>query len=364
MRRITRQLRTAQRPEPDAMRRQHSGLNGMMQNMAVRAMRRFISWTGPALLLAAGLLALSGARPLTANVNARVAAPAVARAALGPSQPKSGGGTDLRRWVDPHNGSAYIVVFRQNPQGPTGAFSFTLPNGDQIIGGTGNSLDPIQPSPASDGSLIQATACGDGVPDFGYLIPAGQDASAVYSIKGGPTSNEVYYVLRAHLDASGLMAYATLDFVSASSYRGNLCSESAPYPYVVQAGCDLAQCRDPVQSATQDVQHYDDAVVQAAQNGGAGAWQAVWPLTASLIRGQYSQAEFGAAMAKQEQSVGRITQITETSAPDVQLDVAMQPFFSVTQDVTVSKDGNSKVVPTTSYFLLEDQQWAFWFSAS
>lgn len=359
MRRMARHPRAQQHPARNANDRRHHTFG----HPGIATIQRVATLVGPALLLVAGLLTLSGARPLAARASAAISAPPLAHAALRPAARQSGGGPDLRHWQDPVSRTAYSVMFQQGPEGLVGQFTFTLPNGDQIIGGTDYSPDPLQPSPANDNTLIQATGCGDGVSDVGFLIPAGQTVAGAFNIKA-IQNQEVAYVLRAHLDASGFMGYATLDYVAAGAYRGALCSESAPYPYVVQAGCDLSQCRDPVASATQDAQHYDDAMVAAARDGGANAWQAVWPLTATFIRGQYSQTDFGAAMAKQEQSVGRITQITETTAPDVQLDVALQPFFSVTQDVTVSKNDQSKVYSVTSYYLLEGEQWQFWFSAS
>lgn len=363
MRRTPQQHRAARRRER-GIQPVPSPIAVTLARMNTFAARRLFRWAGFALLLLAGLVALSGARPTPAYGVALAPAqpapaPARARPALEP------GGPDLHHWVDSATGAAYSVRIRTSRAGPAGQFTFTLPNGDQIAGGSGDFRDPLQPSPASDGTFIQQTNCGDDVSDVGQLILANQTAGVVATGLAAPgTGQPVRYVLSAHLDASGFMAYATLDYATAKDpLQASLCLEKPPYRYVVQAGCDLVACLDPQQSATQDAQRYDDAMIAAARNGSASAWQAVYPLTATFIQGQYPPGDFGNAMAAQERSVGRITKIENKSAPDVRLDVAMQPFFRVAQDMTVEKNGQAKEYHVTSYYLLEGQHWRFWFSA-
>lgn len=304
-----------------------------------------------ALLAVAGLVASRPATPVQAR-HGHVAAPAahtLARAQPPAALPAVG------RWVDPAHGTAYTVRLQGDVTptaiaavGRPGAFTFATPKGEQIQGFAGLARQP-------DNSITQGPPSG---------TPA-QCGKGVIVTDAGATA--VVFTLRARFDQYALVAYATISYALSSDQQGFaavcLGDGTPPFTYVMASGCTPDTCTDPLAAAGPAVTGYDTAVVAAAQRGG-GAWDAVYALTARTITGQYTRAQFAAALDKQAGTRGRIRAISEPDAPpEVVFDAAGQAYFAVAQTVTTQLNGATTDHRVTTYYLLEGGQWLFWFTA-
>jgi hypothetical protein len=253
-----------------------------------------------------------------------------------------------------------------------GGFIFTLNTGDLLVG-----IVPIETSP-SDGLSIQVTGgqaniAGTGSGALctnGALIPVNPatptDAKAVTS----QSYRLVSILLRARFDPRGLVAYAHVSYVDAQShadapYVSSLCTGGVDSPHAADliSGCPdiTTPCAQPLEAAVPAVTGYDAAMLGAQSSKD---WSAVYKQSAETITGQYSSADLSDALNAQVAKVGKITAISPvTAAPDIQTGTVGQPFFSVSQQVTIDSGGQTSTRQVTSYFLLEQGAWRFWFSA-
>jgi hypothetical protein len=224
-------------------------------------------------------------------------------------------------------------------------YSFTLPSGDQIVGE----------------AFLSKQASGD-------IITGGCRVARL--VASNP--QQVVAQLNAHFDASALVAFAQISFVGASTVTdpiqlAALCKKATGNTFTMQSGCDPSGvCIDPVATASVALPKYENQLVAAnnAPSPSQATWQQVYDSSSSVIRGQYSNAQFADAMARAIEKVGKITAITpipETIA--VQTAPTGESYFIAHSDVTFLLNGQTSTRRVASYYLLEGGQWRFWFSA-
>jgi hypothetical protein len=222
-------------------------------------------------------------------------------------------------------------------------YSFTLPSGDQIVG---EAFLSKQPS--------------------GDFITGGCQVARLVASR----PQQVVAQLNAHFDASALVAFAQIGFVVASSVDGAsqlaaLCKRAASNTFTMQSGCDPSGvCVDPVATASVALPRYENQLIAANKSPSPSTWQQVYDSSSSVIRGQYSNAQFADAMAHAIEKVGKITAIMPI--PEmvvVQTAPTGESYFIAHSDVTFSLNGQTSTRRVTSYYLLEGGQWRFWFSA-
>jgi hypothetical protein len=298
-----------------------------------------IPWLGiVTLVLGAGaLLVTSGPRLGIPRARA-AAAPHVytGRAKLSSSGPFA------RHWTDLGHGTTLAITIATGDVKPGSlTFAFGLPDGNSLVGPVAFTGDSSTQPPTSTGSMTNCFTSAALPPDTIYYflqVRLGQSALAAYA--------QVYYVLPTSPDASV--------FCDAHQRVGAFAE--------LDAGCTITDCGpSPLDTAAPAVATFDDNLVKAA---GGGDWTAVYQLSSESVTGQYMPDEFAAAMKQQESQVGTITAISPlTAAPTIQLDPTGQAYFAVTQTVTLDKGGNTSTRDVTSYYILEEGRWRFWFSA-
>lgn len=322
-----------------------------------------IRWSAVTLVLLGSISFALAARVAGATADTQSAAAQRLRAIVADPPP-------IARFSDASDATAYRLWLQAQPDHQRGEFTFSLPNGDQIRG-----LVPL--TLLKDGSFGQSQICDSAqlTSNLGLLYLAAPTASQLAS---GSTFTEpsvlrassstgfggaelVYYTLRAHIAASGLVAYAALAFERPAQYNADqqLCPPTgATEPgAVLLAGCSVDTCTDPLATAVARVVQYDKALV-------AADWATVYASTSQTVRGQYSAAAFASVLTDQQQKAGKISAVSPpSSAPQVLFDSAGHGYFVTTQQVTVSQAGKTTTRDITSYYLLEGGQWMFWFSA-
>jgi hypothetical protein len=264
----------------------------------------------------------------------------------------------LARWVDVNHGTAYTVALQasQTFAKQVGArLTFTTPSGDQLVAAL-----PI--TKLADGTYSQSTP-----------INATQTPTCVQGVlllsnnSGGEQS--IVYTLLTHFDQYALVAYAHLVYAPASDKLGaaGVCGGQTglgkEQALDMLAGCDASSCSSPVDTAGPMVTGFESSVAQAAKQGTPQSWLPIYSGTSRVITGQYDDAGFAKVLSQQAQQKGHITSITPTTqAPQVQFSASGQAYFTVTDKVTLTKNGNTSTVTVTSYYLLQSGQWVFWFS--
>ncbi len=304
---------------------------------------------------------------------------AAERAATLPASPPPA--PDRAQWTDP-SGALFVVQFTPAQSTsqtgftavsqPAANFSFTLPSGDTVIG-----YVPIQGSDGS-GMDTQVTDTGGGTNfacGIGTLMSAAPYAAGK-QVQPTTEHPDVAFGLSARFDPDGLVAYAQLVYADPAVYDpaldggiANLLCHSGivaalqqndPNLHIgtVVSGCPdmISPCQQPLDTAVASVQTFDNSFI-------AGDWAAVYKETTGLISGQYSEPAFATAMMAQLNSAGKIASLSPvTTPPQVQIGTVGQPFFTVHQTATISKGGKTSTRQLTSYFLLEQGNWLFWFS--
>jgi hypothetical protein len=319
---------------------------------------RGAAWALPALFaLASGtLLSWGPAVGAHAQSAAYVGGAASARPAL-QTAPRS-----VARWQDPLRGTELALQLTEGPAFLPGGFSFTLPNGDQVVARTSGLVNIARALPLlapdapfdADQSVCLQTA---------VISASAQSAQAFAQVastfQAGPSSVQTgTAVLRLHVGQGGLVAYAALSFPATGKTP---CSQ--PPNYELFAGCGgssgPAACTPPAGPAVR-VTQYDDALTKAVQTND---WSVVYDLNAQTVKGQYTPEQFSAAMAQAASQIGQITSLTVVSGPSgILYDDAGQAYFTVVQAVTYNHNGTTHTRQVTSYYLFEDGAWRFWFS--
>jgi hypothetical protein len=275
------------------------------------------------------------------------------------------------RWSDPKHGTSYVVWLTPDALfgagasfvvHPYGAFTFTLADGSFLQG-----IVPIT-GPDNNNLDTQDTVTLGRQTKNNTCLPGTLTLASTPSPGSVPTAT-VVYTLRAHFDNDGLVAFAHLSYalvnsVADETYIGALCSNGVDSPHVadMSAGCPdlISPCASPLDTAMPAVSSFDSKFIQAVSTGN---WDAVYNASTEAIQGQYTAQEFSAAINAQLNTVGRITAITPISVPpQIQTGTVGEPFFSVVQTATISLSGKTFSRAITSYFLLEQGQWRFWFS--
>ena len=253
-------------------------------------------------------------------------------------------------WRDTTDNTAYTAGLTPNSD-HVSTFDFTIPTGGQISG----ALPLVQ---LADGTYTQATSVS--VATTGTVLRCRQGTLQ------SDTALPITYTFFAHISSDGLAAFATFTYVSAQDKAGvtQLCDKGSSQglaSYQVLAGCTATTCSDLASQAGPSVTAYDSAVVTAEQTGN---WDAVYPLTSQQITAQYPPQEFANILNQQVESVGKITAISEPpTAPVVQYTPQWQAYFVVQQTLTLLQKGSSHTQLLTSYYLLENGMWQFWFSS-
>lgn len=282
------------------------------------------------------------------------AATNVARQFVGPE-----GFPDVARWQDEAQKTAFSIRLRapaaasaKGSASQTGfsaaignTYSFTLPSGDQIVGEVFLTKQPNGDFNAIGCQLARLAAS---------------------------KPQQVVATLNSHFDAHALVAFAQIGFVAASGVTdplklATLCKETTGNTFTMQSGCDPSgACVDPVATASVALPKYENQLVAAnnAPSPSQATWLPVYASSSSVIRGQYSDDQFAAAMAHAIEKAGKITAIApvaETIA--VKTSSTGQSYFIAHSAVTFSRNGQTSTRTIASYYLLEGGQWRFWFSA-
>jgi hypothetical protein len=234
----------------------------------VRQRIRGRRWPGPLIPLPLLLIVL-----LLAGWSALGAANAKSNAQpLAARQQLASGPRTVARWIDPADGTALLVALLEAPNQPPGAFTFTLPSGDEIraqkVGSPllalARQLSQLSANASFD---VAITVCGPAT-----LVAAKSTAAAA------AIAQPVAMVLGVHVGQGGLLAYAGLSYVALgqSAFAASACVLTSPQ-YEMKAGCsDLTSPCAPLLVPTQAVAQYDQAVVGAGQTGD---WNRVWVRT-------------------------------------------------------------------------------------
>jgi hypothetical protein len=278
---------------------------------------------------------------------------------------------DVGNWQDEPDQTAFSIRIHgatvpargKVPVAPAGQYSFTVPGSDQILGvarlTTQDNGDFIATSGAGQVSLasVATTAC--------------QRAQLV-----GAKPGDVAAILAAHFDAHALVAFAQLRYLplilntdgaitNLDEVNAFCAGKSNATTYTMAAGCDASgKCADPVTNAPQEVSQYENNLVTASKDPSLANWGPVYNASSTVARGQYTQEQFAGAMTSSLKNVGTIIAITPDSSP-IQVQVAStgQAYFVVHDKVTFSLNGETTTRDVASYYLLENSQWHFWFSA-
>ncbi|WIG58256.1 MAG: hypothetical protein OJF49_001001 [Ktedonobacterales bacterium] len=91
-------------------------------------------------------------------------------------------------------------------------------------------------------------------------------------------------------------------------------------------------------------------------------WQTVYPLLSRSAIGSYSESQFAAAMKKQVDTVGALTAATITSAPQVHTTTLGVTYFTVNEQVTMTRKGTPTTTNQMAVYVLEDNAWKLWFT--
>ena len=110
---------------------------------------------------------------------------------------------------------------------------------------------------------------------------------------------------------------------------------------------------------------HDAALLAAEENGNLSNWTNVYNLTSRQVTAQYLPADFQTLFNQQVASVGKITSIsTPVTSPVAEFTPEGQAYFAVTQTVKIQHSGVTHTRTLTSYYILENGTWLFWFTAS
>jgi hypothetical protein len=353
-----------QRPDPRVARRQRAGTAFSLVRLRVwRA-------AAPALRIAAPALALF----CFASAVMLAQAPTAHGSAPGGQVPMAlapGDLPDVANWRDEQNKTAFSIRLHGESAPargkvalrPIGQYSFTLPTGDQIVG-------VATLSTQANGDFIASSGAGQ----TGISARISTVACQLAHLAGAQPQ-DVATIMGARFDAHALVAFAQIRFVGIvrnvdggianQDEVNSFCAGKSTAPtYTMASGCDASACSDPVANASQEVGQYENQLVAASQNPSQAAWNQVYGLSSTVVRGQYSSAQFATAMTNALKSVGTITAITRSNEPiQVQVAATGQAYFVAHDKVTYSRDGKTSTRDVASYYLLEGGHWHFWFSA-
>jgi hypothetical protein len=320
---------------------------GVWGTLALLALLCLSAWMGSGLPQARGAAASQAPRVATLRARAPTTIPAVLH------------------WVDTVNQTAYTVRVTAAGSHATGELTFSLPTGDQIRGSV-----PLQAQ--ADGTSTQQTSGPSGACASGILATAKLEASASgtptttsHVGAGKPATTPVLFALTTRIGPQGLVAYAGLGYASADDAAGveRVCGSGA-IVFQVLAGCTAQACTDPLATASPNVGKHNSALTRASAANTRESWSAVYAISSQSVKAQYTAADFANALSAQQKARGKITRISPiTTPPVVQYDAAGQAYFAVTQTVTLDRNGATSARQVTSYYVLEDGEWHFWFSA-
>lgn len=234
----------------------------------------------------------------------------------------------------------------QQPVTPTQIVIFISQTGPRIAGRPQNPDAPLS-------QRVAGTTTG---------APAIGPSPIVIVHKGGPTpaSYLVYFNLHAVIDRYGILAYSRFGTALITLPPGDIdqiCRPTNPVFVEMNSGCTASGCPDPLAAVGGAVASFDQSITRSD-------YTTLYGQTSQVVKGQYTTAQFVAAMRDQEGRVGKITGISpiNPSTVRVQIDIAGQAYFAVSQTVTISLNGQSSSRHVTSYYLLEGGHWLFWFS--
>lgn len=322
-------------------------------------------WTAPvlALLLALAGFGMAGAQPPLARA---LAGAHGAGAIPGARTTPAATNRTHARWHDETNGTTLVMQLIETGNGLPGQFTFTIPTGDQIV--VSGSVLSKQPPSSNAPALIQlaqtlrtlppdasfdsqVTACAPAT-----IVSHGTQQSTPQLLKQGITQSGIA-TLTLHVGQGGLVAYAALTVAALGS--GTSCVQSDPPQFQMEDGCTPTGCSAPPPPAGR-ASNYGSAVSAAARSRN---WSTVYQQNSQAVREQYSASEFTAQMQAAADRYGQITAVSAPLGPAViQVNDAGQAYFVVDQTVTYQLNGSTKQARVTSYYLLEDGDWHFWFS--
>lgn len=101
-------------------------------------------------------------------------------------------------------------------------------------------------------------------------------------------------------------------------------------------------------------------VVEAFENSD---WVSLYELISSTFTEDVTVEEFVADLSTQEADVGSVMAVDVLSEPDIQFSPHGMWFFTVRTRVTYSANGSLEFEVFVDYYVLEENEWRFWFSA-
>jgi|SRR5579884_1415206 len=103
------------------------------------------------------------------------------------------------------------------------------------------------------------------------------------------------------------------------------------------------------------IQKYNQAAIKQD-------WTTVYDLTSQSVTAGYTEAQFAQMMTQQVQNIGTISSISATSNPQVTINSANTIYFTISEKVTINKNGMTQSKSMIVVFILENGSWKFWFS--
>jgi hypothetical protein len=200
------------------------------------------------------------------------------------------------------------------------------------------------------------------------ILPAATTLRCLDGILQSDSPVRIFFTFLAHVSADGLAAFATLSYAAAQDQIAvaALCKGvpgTGVTTYQLSAGCTLTSCTDLTTLTGPTVASHDTALLAAEQNGSLSNWTTVYNLTSRQVTAQYAPGDFATLFNQQIASVGKITSIsTPLASPVVEFTPEGQAYFAVTQTVTFQHSGASHTRTVTSYYILENGTWLFWFT--
>jgi hypothetical protein len=91
-------------------------------------------------------------------------------------------------------------------------------------------------------------------------------------------------------------------------------------------------------------------------------WATIYASSSEIVVAGYTEAQFAQMMSHQVQEEGSISSISVISAPQVKTNADGTTYFTISEQVTMTKNNVSKMQSLISIYILENGVWKFWFT--
>lgn len=131
----------------------------------------------------------------------------------------------------------------------------------------------------------------------------------------------------------------------------------------------VLQDKDGTDSNYQMVSHSPpgntlEVVASVSEAVESSDWATLYGLTSTTFTVDMTVEEFIADLSAQEVEVGRVVAVEVLTEPDIQFSPLGVWFFSTLTRVSFDRNGSIETEEFVDYYVLEEDQWRFWFSAA